>query len=342
MRPRNTRFTEMLSESIKSPGIDGEISMAEVKNLRNVSVIGSGMMGHGIAQIFATQGYNVTMQDVNQNILSQSIEKIRSNLSLMAQKGIGDPSEIEPSIRRIKTTSYLEEAASEAQFLVEAVSENLELKQKIFQDLDSFCLAEVILATNTSVISITEIARKAKNRERIVGTHFWNPPYLIPLVEVTRGEETSSEVMDLTVELLRVVGKHPVRVNKDVPGFVGNRLQHALWREAISIVEKGIADAATVDEVIKNSFGIRLAVLGPLENADMAGLDLTFAIHDYILKHLEHSPDPSPLLRKKVKDGDLGFKTGQGFYPWSSEKRERIQKNLLEYLLKWTKSEKGA
>ena len=170
-----------------------------------------------------------------------------------------------------------------------------------------------------------------------MGTHFWNPPYLVPLVEVIRGGETSPRTMELTIDLLRSVGKHPVNVKKDVPGFVGNRLQHALWREAISIVEQGIADPATVDEVVKNGFGMRLPVLGPLENADMVGLDLTLQIHDYILKHIERSPEPSPLLKQKVKEGELGFKTGQGFQGWSQEGMERCRRELLEHLICWNR-----
>ena len=231
----------------------------------------------------------------------------------------------------------LKEAATGAHFVVEAVLENLELKQDIFKDLDQICPDKTILATNTSVISITEIAQKAKDRGRILGTHFWNPPYLIPLVEVIRGEDTSEEAMDVTYALMKRVGKHPVRVNKDVPGFVGNRLQHALWREAISIVERGIADPATVDECIKFGFGLRLPVLGPLETADMVGTDLTLAIHNYILKYIESSPEPSPLLKKKVEEGDLGFKSGRGFQEWTPEEAQKSRKRLQEYLLKVTK-----
>ena len=167
----------------------------------------------------------------------------------------------------------MREAVGPAQLVIEAVNENMALKQKIFQQLDSLCPPETILCTNTSVMSITEIASLALHRERIVGTHFWNPPYLIPLVEVVKGRDTSDETMDVTYELLKKAGKHPVKCLKDVPGFIANRLQHALWREAISIVENGIADAATVDEAIKNGFAVRLPVLGPLENADMVGLD---------------------------------------------------------------------
>ena len=240
-----------------------------MSELRNIAVIGAGLMGHGIAQIFANQGYAVTLMDLEPALLSEALKRIRSNLDLMAEKGILDRKDIDPALSRIRTSLSMEEAAKGAGFILEAVSENLELKQEVFRKLDSLSPPDTILATNTSVISITEIASNSLHRERIVGTHFWNPPYLIPLVEVIRGRETSSETMDRTYHLLQALGKHPVRVNKDVPGFVGNRLQHALWREAISIVERGIADPATVDECIRFGFGLRLPILGPLENADM-------------------------------------------------------------------------
>jgi 3-hydroxybutyryl-CoA dehydrogenase len=305
-----------------------------MSKLENIAVVGAGLMGHGIAQIFAMHGHRVALMDLQEGLLSQAIENIRANLSLMAQKEIVAAAEIQPAIQRIRTTTDLKEAVSGAQFVVEAVLEKLELKQEIFQDLDSLSPPDAILATNTSVISITQIAQKSKQRSRIVGTHFWNPPYLIPLVEVVRGDETAAEVVEKTYALLQRVGKHPVRVHKDVPGFVGNRLQHALWREAISIVERGIADAATVDECIKFGFGLRLPHLGPMENIDMVGTDLTLAIHNYILKHLESSPQASPLLAEKVKKGELGFKTGCGFQAWSQAQAQRSRKELVEYLLK--------
>jgi len=313
----------------------------QAEDISNISVIGAGLMGHGIAQIFASKNYSVHLLDVTDELLSRAVENIRLNLSMMARKIIIPESVIDTVISRIKTTTNMAEATSDAQLVIEAVPENLELKQKVFQDLDQLCPPETILATNTSVISITEIAAKARRRERILGTHFWNPPYIIPLVEVVKGRETSEEVVETTYHLLENAGKRPVKVMKDVPGFIGNRLQHALWREAISIVENGIADAASVDEVIKEGFGIRLPVLGPLENADMVGLDLTLAIHDYILKYLNSSPGPSPLLREKVEKGELGFKTGQGFYTWSAEEAQRSRERLLEYLLDRVRKEQN-
>ena len=313
----------------------------KAQDIRNIAVIGAGMIAPGVAQVFAAKNYNVYIYARRQEALPEAVEKIRANLSVMAKRGMGSESEIEPAISRIKTTTDLKEAATNAQLVIECVSENLELKQQFFHDLDQMCPPETILATNTSVMSITEIASKAHRRERTVGTHFWNPPYLIPLVEVVKGNETSDEVLETTYQVLKDAGKHPIKVMKDVPGFVCNRLQHALWREAVSIVEHGIADPATVDDAIKKGVGIRLPVLAPLETADMAGLDLTLSIHDYIFKHLESSPRPSPLLKEKVEQGKLGFKTGEGFYKWSAEEMDKCRQNLINHLIDWTKKEQG-
>ena len=308
-------------------------------NVKNLAVIGAGLMGHGIAQVFASEGYNVNLCDIEDELLTKAIENIRRNLSIMAREGITLKNNPEVIISKIKTTTDMNKAVSDVQLVIEAVPENLELKQNIFQQLDKLCSTETILTTNTSVMSVSEITAKSRKRDRIVGTHFWNPPYMIPLVELVKGKDTSDLTIGITYDFLKKAGKHPVKVMKDVPGFIGNRLQHALWREAISIVQHGIADAASVDDVIKKGFGIRLPVLGPLENADMVGLDLTLAIHDYILKFIDMSPDPSPILREKVKRGELGFKTGHGFFEWSEEQMEKSREKLLKYFIEWTKRE---
>jgi 3-hydroxybutyryl-CoA dehydrogenase len=219
--------------------------------------------------------------------------------------------------------------------MVFAAAEDMTLKQDTFQKLDAMCGPEAVLATNTSVMSPTEIASKSKKRDRILGTHWWNPPFLIPLVEVVQTEETPPWVIQLTMDLHKAIGKHPVHAKKDVPGFIANRLQHALWREAISIVERGIADAATVDESLKYGPGLRLPVMAPLENADLVGLDLTLSIHNYVLKHLEDSHEPSPLLKAKVEKGELGFKSGGvGFQNWTPEQQKALRANMLDYLCK--------
>ena len=298
-----------------------------------VAVVGAGMMGVGIAQIFALAGHDVTVQDLYPEALERAPGAVRANLTFLAENGLGSADQVEPAVARVTTMSDLREAAAGADVVVECVFEDLALKQGVFEQLDDVCPPETILCTNTSVMSITEIAAKATRKERIVGTHFWNPPYLIPLVEVVRTADVADEVVTKTMELLRRVGKHPIDCKKDVPGFVANRLQHALWREAISIVEHGIADAATVDESIRFGPGLRLPILGPMENADMVGLDLILSIHDYIFPHLEASSEPSPILRERAEAGELGFKTGRGFQEWTPETAEASRKRLVAYLV---------
>lgn len=305
--------------------------------MQKIAVIGAGLMGHGIAQIFAVKGHQVTLVDLDQKILEHAITGIRGNLALMADHDFIAPEDIDAAISRVTTTTDIDKGVVGAEFVFEAIVENLEIKQQLFKNLDRICPPSTILASNTSVISITEIARESTLQKRIVGTHFWNPPHLIPLVEVVPGDGTAPDTVDATYDLLLSVGKHPVKVKKDVPGFVANRLQHALWREAMSIVENDIADAATVDECIKYGFGLRLPALGPMENTDMVGTDLVLAIHDYLLEHLESSPSPSPLLREKVEKGELGFKSGQGYQTWTEEEIGTSRKNLQHYLLKVVK-----
>lgn len=298
-------------------------------------------MGCGIAQVFAGSAggasragdWDVVVYDAFATA-DQVHDRILSNLGLLVAKGVITGAEAEGLAGRVAFSASLEAAVAEADFVVECIPEDLGLKQDLFARLDGITRPEAILATNTSVMSPTEIASKAKGRGRIVGTHFWNPPYLIPLVEVVKAQDTTDATVDQTMAWLAEVGKRPIRCNKDVPGFVANRMQHALWREAISIVEQGIADARTVDEAVRLSFGLRLPVLGPLENADMVGADLALSIHDYVFPHLEASPTASPLLRDNVARGDLGFKSGKGFMEWTEEGKAASRKRLSDHLVK--------
>jgi 3-hydroxybutyryl-CoA dehydrogenase len=267
--------------------------------------------------------------------LEKGIEAMRSDLTFLAERGLGKLEDVEPTMARVSTTQDMAEAAADADFVLECVAEDMGLKQDTFQKLDQMCKPDAILATNTSVMSPTEIASKSRKRDRIIGTHWWNPPFLIPLVEVVQTEITPDWVIDVTMDLHRAIGKRPVHCKKDVPGFIANRLQHALWREALSIVERGIADPKTVDESLKYGPGLRLPVLAPCENADMVGLDLTLSIHNYVLKYLEDSHEPSPLLKEKVAKNELGFKTGGvGYQTWTLEEQKALRSRLLSYLTK--------
>ena len=299
--------------------------------MEKIAVIGAGLMGHGIAQVFAVKGHEVAIHDPFPEVLARVSERVRANL-----RGLGID---EAMVTKIAQHNTLEAAVEKADIVFEAAPENLELKQDIFARLSTSTTPDCILASNTSVIPIGEIAAKAEDPGRILGTHWWNPPYLIPLVEVIQGPHTESIYIEKCMDLLQQAGKVAVHVKRDVPGFVGNRLQHALWREAISIVEAGICDAETVDLVVKNSFGMRLPVLGPLENADLVGLDLTLAIHDVILRHLEASPEPSPLLARYKGEQRLGMKTGKGFYEWTPETAQGVRDRLMRHLRGVTQKE---
>lgn len=292
--------------------------------MENITVIGAGLMGHGIAQVFAVMGHEVAIHDPFPEALARVPERVRANLHTVGLD--------QSCVEKISMHSILETAVEKADIVFEAAPENLALKQDIFAKLSVSTKAGCILASNTSVLPIGEIAAKAEDPGRIVGTHWWNPPYLIPLVEVIQAPRTESVYIEKCIHLLKRAGKMAVHVKRDVPGFVGNRLQHALWREAISIVESGICDAETVDLVVKNSFGMRLPILGPLENADLVGLDLTQAIHNVILRDLEASPEPSPLLARYLSEQRLGMKTGKGFYEWTPESAQSLRERLTRYL----------
>jgi 3-hydroxybutyryl-CoA dehydrogenase len=289
-----------------------------------IAVIGAGLMGHGIAQVFALAGHDVTIYDP----LPASLDSVKARI-LTNLKDLGDD---QSAVERVRPTGELAAAVRDADYVVEAVLEDLSLKQKLFVEIERHVRPDTILASNTSVIPITRIMEGLSDRARALGTHWWNPPYLVPLVEVIGTQWTSPGAIDWTIALHKAAGKTPVHVKKDVPGFVGNRLQHALWREAIALVEHGICDAETVDAVIKASFGRRLAVLGPLENADLVGTDLTLAIHQTVLPDIEHRPAPSPYLEALVAKGKLGFKSGEGFRTWSADEQAALRAKVLQHL----------
>ncbi len=287
-------------------------------------------MGTGIAQVFAVAGYPVCIYDPNQKVRDSIKSRIQENLHLVG----GNISALE----HICVTHSLEEAACTANYITEAAPEKLDLKRDIFKKLVKMVPSDCILASNTSVIPITDIANGLENSDRIIGTHWWNPPFLIPLVEVIQTVHTSQTTLQTTLDLLTNIGKSPAHIKKDTPGFVANRLQHALWREAIAMIAEDICDAPTLDACVKNSFGMRLSVLGPLENADLVGLDLTLDIHKTMIPELDRHNKPHPLLIHKVAEGKLGFKTGEGFQQWSTTQINKRRTTLINHLLKFQRS----
>ena len=301
--------------------------------IKNILIAGGGMMGKNIAFVFASKpDYAITVYDLYPTDVEAGIRK---NCAQLVEKGVITEEELGERLGRIGFTTDIDDARiKQADFVIEAVFEDMQVKRETFAKLEARCRPDAIFCTNTSVMSPSEISAELKHRERFVGTHFWNPGHLIPLVEVVKSDATSDETAETVMEVLKAVGKEPVLCRKDVPGFIANRMQHALWREAISIVENGIADAETVDKAVRYSFGLRLPQLGPLENSDMVGTQLTYNIHSYILEHIEDSHKPSPVLRQMLDEGKLGFKSGEGFMKWTDEAVEKSNADLNEYLIR--------
>ena len=281
-------------------------------------------MGHGIAQVFALAGHIVRVYDPDFAAMTSLRSRIAKNLVDLGQN--------EAVALLVFPSNDLGECVTRADVIFEAGPENLAFKQKLFAQLELMAPANALLASNTSVIPITDIMAEVKTGNRAMGTHWWNPPYLVPLVEVIKTPTTDPALARKMFDLLASVGKTPAMVEKDVPGFIGNRLQHALWREAIAIVAEGICDAETVDTVVKASFGRRLPVIGPLENADLVGTELTLAIHETVLPAIDRTPGPSPYLKKLISDGRLGMKSGEGFRKWTTEQQAELRSKVLQHL----------
>ncbi|EYC50082.1 3-hydroxyacyl-CoA dehydrogenase [Hylemonella gracilis str. Niagara R] len=299
-----------------------------------VTVIGAGLMGHGIGQVFAREGHAVVLSDPDAAALGRALDKMRQNL-------VDDGADPERVLCNVSTEVALAQAVAHADLVIEAVPERLALKQQLFQDLAEAAPEHAILASNTSVIPITDIGAGLSEhpRGRLVGTHWWNPPHLVPLVEVVRTAHTRMDVFEQMYAWLEAVGKRPVKVHRDVTGFIGNRLQHAMWREAIGLVEDGVCDAEAIDLVVKNSFGLRGPVLGPMENADLVGLELTRDVHRVMFPALRTDAEPSPLLDRLIAQGHLGMKAGQGLRSWTAESADQVRLELARHLRRMTRSE---
>ena len=307
--------------------------MAEQRQ-NTIGVIGGGLMGHGIAYLLAAAGHNVGIFEPDAASRASLSRRLDAIVGILGDNGA--------LLKRISAHDTMAPAVKDASFVFEAAPEKLPLKQRIFAELEALVAPGTILASNSSAIPTTDIGRDLKHRERVVGTHFWNPPHLVPLVEVIQNEKTSNAVVRATIDLLRDAGKTPVHVRRDVPGFVGNRLQHAMKREAFALVAAGVCDAETIDIVVKEGFGARTAVLGPMEQSDLVGLDLALDIADVLYEHLDRTAAAPQILRDKVLAGKLGMKTGEGLRKWTPQSADAVRERLSRFLAEQAKARKEA
>jgi 3-hydroxybutyryl-CoA dehydrogenase len=288
----------------------------KLSQIKRVAIIGAGIMGHGFAQIFAQKGYPVFLYDIDGVILEKALMRIDANLDTFIENGLLRKKEKGPVLNRITLITDLEAAVRNVDFVLEAVPEIMDLKKEIFKKLDHFAPPQAILASNTSGLSITEMGSVTGRPEKTIIVHGINPPTIIPVVEIVRGSQTTDETADLCYRLLLKLGKKPVRVLKEVPGFLFNRLQLALYREALYCLETGVATAEDIDRVVKAGYGFRLANLGPLETSDFGGLDTFYRLAQHLFPDLSAAKSAPPVLETLVKDGKLGVKTGAGFYSY--------------------------
>ena len=288
-----------------------------LEDIRNIGVIGAGTMGHGIALTYALGGYNVTMMDIREAALNNAIHHISNDLQTFVDNSVIYQNEVEKTLLRIRTTNKIDEVAKDADFITETIVEDAEAKRRVFDVLDNLCRQHTIFASNTSSLVISDFAQQCKRKDKILITHWMNPPHIVPAVEIARSVETSDETVDVIYALLKKVKKVPVRVMKQIPGLVINRLQAALFREVISLWQQGVASPEDIDLAVKGSFGFRLAAIGPLETCDLGGLDIWQKVAHNLFPVISDTHAPPEEFDRLVNNGNLGLKTGKGFFDYS-------------------------
>jgi 3-hydroxybutyryl-CoA dehydrogenase len=309
------------------------------RQYRTAAVIGTGMMGPGIAATLALGGVKATILSRTPESAQKGLADALSLIDLLERNELASPAKAAVARGNLTATSQFAESISGVDLVIESAPENLSFKQDLFEKMDALAPPSTVLTSNTSGLSITAIAERCVYPERVVTTHFWNPPHLMPLVEIVRGKKTEDDVVTSLRELLTVCGKVPVVVKKDTPGQLGNRLQQALVREAVNIVEQGIADVEDVDLAAKAGFGLRLPVYGIFEHQDAVGLDMCLTVADYVSQDLYNEPRAPEYMRNLVRDGHLGAKTGKGFYDWSKKDINAVKARRDQFILDFLRAQ---
>ena len=309
----------------------------KLEDIKNITVLGSGIMGHGIAQSFLMGGYPVTLFDISDAILATAKAHVKKNLALFFKSGLIKEKDIETCMGKLTTTTDLEKAVSGADFIVEAVPEDINLKQDLFEKIESFSDENAIIASNTSSLTLKEIGERVKDKSRLVVTHWFNPPHIVPTVEVVKNEDTSDETVDIAYELMEKIKKSPVKINWEIPGFIVNRIQIAMVREVLNLYEKGVASAGDIDRAVRGSMGFRLASIGPLLTIDLGGIKLWRSVCANLLPKIESGTTPAAVLDDLIAQGNDGIKTGKGFYDYTVDFSEEdpdkaVQQRDQEFL----------
>ena len=307
--------------------------------VKTVAVIGNGLIGHGVAQVFAVAGKDVRLIGRRTESLDGAMGKIKSSLGSFAAYGLVSAAGVKAAMKRIHPTTDMREAAA-AELVVEAVPFVQELQHEVFGELDRICTGSTILASSSGALA-SELVARVKRRDRVVAAHFWYPSQHIPAVEVCAGPETAPDVVPWLCTVLESVGKVPVVLNREIRGFIGNRMQIALLREAWALWASGVASAEMIDTVVRTSFGRRLAITGPLESADVGGLETLYNFASWLLPDLDRDIQPSPKVGALVKGGAKGPSTGRGVYDWKTRDAKALVSRRMDELLRWLQVDKG-
>ncbi len=308
----------------------------KIEDIKKIGIAGAGTMGSGIAQIFARKGYEVVITDIKEEFLENSRKLVSIFNSSLIEEGLMAESEVENTVKNIKY-DVDKKVFSDCDVIIEAIIEKMDIKQDFWREVEKIAKSDAIFATNTSGLSITGISQKVENKGRFIGMHFWNPPHIIPLVELIRGDGTSNKTVEILLGLVKKIDKEPVVVQKDSPGFIGNRIQFAVFREALNIVEQGIATFEDVDRAMKYGPGFRYPIIGPLETADLGGLDTFYYISSYLFNDLSDVKEPQEVLKKLMENKELGVKSKKGFYDYSDGKDEEAIKRRDKMFFKMLK-----